>query len=360
MNEDRATKEANKTSQRIPEIDALRLVSILGVVAIHVFGLVYINEEIRGQLGWKISAAIDVGSVWAVPGFIMLSGYLNLRNSSHVNGPGTFYRRRLGTILIPMIFWHIFYIVAVRWWLKQSEIRPVTIIQNLIDGKVYTALYFFWIILGLYLVAPVLNSFIAAGGQKRALFLGVSITGWTLITFSALGLSNYLGFSRHIDRGALTMWIFFVGYFVLGFALREIKLTAGQTIFALFVAVILLGELVWQNASGKVPAIISAIHPGNAMGLACTLASILLFLVFLNSGGLISRLRINKPLAVLSDLAFGVFCVHLFFLALVVNYFGLDRVQQLPFASATFVYVVLASFTTAAAFKQLPLLNRLF
>ncbi|MFD0595628.1 acyltransferase family protein [Catellatospora coxensis] len=59
-------------------LDALRVAAILGVVAIHVFGLMVGNDDLRGTLPWWIATAIDMGAVWCVPVFIMISGALVL------------------------------------------------------------------------------------------------------------------------------------------------------------------------------------------------------------------------------------------------------------------------------------------
>jgi surface polysaccharide O-acyltransferase-like enzyme len=346
-------------NDRIAALDALRVVSILGVVAIHVFGLVYINDEIRGSLGWKLAAIINIGSVWTVPGFIMLSGYLNLRDKPHQLGTVAFYRHRLPGILIPMIFWHLFYIIIVRFLLNDATIRPLGILQNLFDGKVYTALYFFWIILGLYLVSPILHSYISAGARNRSLILGTSIATWTMAIFVSFGISDLLGYSRRFDRGALTMWVVFVGYFVLGHALGSIRLRRTQFVFVVIAAAFLLGELVWQNTRAHSSVLIPVLNPGNALGVVCLVATCLIFIAFINSTWLINRLHLDKALAVLSELAFGVFCLHLFFLAIVVKWFGLERVSHFSFAMATYILIVVTSFVATALIRRIPGLKRI-
>nr|BFF10659.1 hypothetical protein GCM10025699_19620 [Microbacterium flavescens] len=59
-----------------PALDILRVVAVAGVVAIHVFAATVENEAIRGSGTWWVAVAIDIGFIWVVPAFVMVSGAL--------------------------------------------------------------------------------------------------------------------------------------------------------------------------------------------------------------------------------------------------------------------------------------------
>src|SRR5262245_13238400 len=57
----------------------LRVLAIVAVVSIHTTGLTMTQEGLRGSAVWWVAAAVNVGSTWAVPVFVMISGALLLR-----------------------------------------------------------------------------------------------------------------------------------------------------------------------------------------------------------------------------------------------------------------------------------------
>src|SRR5262245_57812335 len=80
-------------------LDLLRVISIAGVVAIHTFGYMVGNDDLRGTPTWWIATAIDLGVVWVVPVFVMISGALVLHPKAHAQGPWVFYKKRFRRIL---------------------------------------------------------------------------------------------------------------------------------------------------------------------------------------------------------------------------------------------------------------------
>ena len=142
------------------------MAAICGVVAIHVFGLVISEHE--GSRGWWAGVVLDVGSTWVVPVFVMISGALLLAPRAHASGPVAFYRKRFVRIVPALIVWHLVYQLVVRQLIRGQDLDWGTATANLINGKTYTALYFLWLIAGLYVIAPVLAAFLSGGGRRRA------------------------------------------------------------------------------------------------------------------------------------------------------------------------------------------------
>ena len=153
--------------QRNHGLDLLRILSISGVVAIHVFGL-RVGAEPKGDRSWWIATALDIGFIWVVPVFIMISGALLLGSSQLHADPAGFYRKRGLRIIPALIAWNLIYLVGVRIWMRDEVLSAGRILQLLYDSSVFTQLYFLWIIVGLYAVAPLLAAFLRQGGPNRA------------------------------------------------------------------------------------------------------------------------------------------------------------------------------------------------
>src|SRR6185312_8313743 len=92
--------------QRSYGLDLLRILSISGVVAIHVFGL-RVGAEPKGNTSWWVATILDIGFIWVVPVFIMISGALLLGSKQLVADPGGFYRKRAMRIIPALVAWNL-------------------------------------------------------------------------------------------------------------------------------------------------------------------------------------------------------------------------------------------------------------
>ncbi|MCG8151031.1 acyltransferase family protein, partial [Pimelobacter simplex] len=95
------------------DLDVLRIMAILGVLAIHIFGLILGEEQLRGTSTWYFGLIIDLGSTWCVPVFVMISGALLLDPRAHVGGPGIFLRKRALRLVPALVVWHLVYLLLV-------------------------------------------------------------------------------------------------------------------------------------------------------------------------------------------------------------------------------------------------------
>lgn len=198
-------------SSRRWSLDATRILAVIGVVAIHIFGAMVTDPSIHGSPSWWTAVAIDIGFIWVVPVFVMISGALILDPRQFARGTTSFYRRRLLRLAPALVFWAIFYFVVVRTMMSGSPITTDAIASFLLDGRPYTHLYFLWLIVGLYAVAPVLYAFLRDGGQRRTvLFVGV-VLAVTVITGSSSAVLAATGQPRPLTLLALTQWLPYVG-----------------------------------------------------------------------------------------------------------------------------------------------------
>jgi surface polysaccharide O-acyltransferase-like enzyme len=344
------------------DLDVLRVVAILGVVAIHVFGLILAREDLRDTATWHFAVVLDVATRWCVPLFVMISGALVLAPRAHAGGPGRFYRRRVVRLLPALVVWHLVYLVGVRRWLRGQELDPTAVLVNFIDAKVYTALYFLWLILGLYAVAPVIAAFLAGGGRTRGVVTAFAAIGWSLVVSALPGISLLLDAPRPRSEGALTMWVAYVGVFIAGYALREARPRSLRFLWTGPLLVLLLGEIVWQYEVTPEHEWLQALAPVGYTGIGVVAASILLFLF-----GIDVLSRIRPPTAVirvvkeLSAATFGVFLCHLLVIALLQERWPEWYADPSPTAKTQmYVVVVLVSFAVGLAARRVPGLRRVF
>ncbi len=345
-------------------LDVMRVTAILGVVAIHVFGGIVSNPAIRGSGTWWAATAVDIGNIWVIPVFVMVSGALLLGPRAHAAGPRAFYRKRLLRLGPAFVAWQVFYIVVVQQWLSHRNLSLIDVLQQIADGKTYTHLYFLYLIVGLYLVAPVLAAFLAGGGAGRAYIFAGTVLVSTLLVYVIADLSALNGAPRPIVLNALTQWVPYVGYFLVGWALRKVVLSWRWATVASIVTLALLAETVWQYANSGRHVLLNAVSPIGYLGFIVAAASIGVFLV---GQSVFARVkasgRFGRMLAELSDASFGVFLVHFFFIVLLAMLFpwAADLRDTNFFAAAAFwLCVVIVSFAVSLGARRVPVLRRIF
>ncbi|WP_412738075.1 acyltransferase [Krasilnikovia sp. MM14-A1259] len=342
-------------------LDALRVLAICGVVAIHVVSQ-YVDNPARGSRSWWIATAIDLGAIWTVPVFVMISGALVLAPAAHRAGPAAFYRKRFARIVPALIAWHVIYLVVVRMLLRGEHLTAKSVTKMLIDGKTYTALYFLWLIAGLYIVAPVLAAFLHAGIEKRAKIMAGVALGWTLVAFMIPELGRTIGLSRPLTLGAWTMWWPYVGYFLAGWALRRTRLgSRGIVVASLLGLAVLIPTIRWYGAGYPHPAL-RILFPVGYLGATAAVAAICLFIVALSIGARHEPgPRAATVLVRLSDASFGVFLVHLLILAVIRSAApDLPIGTSLAAALATWAAVVVTSFAISIGAARVPYLRAIF
>jgi surface polysaccharide O-acyltransferase-like enzyme len=147
-----------RVKSRIWFIDYLRILAALGVVLIHtVADLSFSYGQIIGSKWWAANL-ISSMTHWAVPIFIMISGYL-LLGSSRVQNRQEFYLSRLRRIGLPLFLWTIIYAVYYHFT-RQDPLSFSFVLKRLVFDQPYEHLYFLIALLQLALITPFLTKIV--------------------------------------------------------------------------------------------------------------------------------------------------------------------------------------------------------
>jgi surface polysaccharide O-acyltransferase-like enzyme len=193
--------------------EGMRVLAVAAVALLHAAAPGVVHYDALGPRQWWTANAIDACSRWAVPVFLMLSGALAL-DPARREGLSAFYGRRLGRIGVPLVVWTVFYFL----WAAMYLGEPVTAASmggSLLAGLVDNHLYFLFVVLGLYAVAPFLRHTMARIPSRA---------GWGLAAL-LLGLAAAGILQDHWPANAFTLFAPYVGYFVVGFLLRDLVMT---------------------------------------------------------------------------------------------------------------------------------------
>ena len=138
---------------RIPAIEYIRGVSMLGVVGIHV-GSQYLANP---SPNLALVALFEIATRFAVPIFFFISAF-GLFYHLDVKAPfdyGNFLIRRARTVLIPYIVWSIFYMLHYTVLFRDTMLLHLNVlVKYLFYGFGSYQLYFMVILLWFYLLMP--------------------------------------------------------------------------------------------------------------------------------------------------------------------------------------------------------------
>jgi surface polysaccharide O-acyltransferase-like enzyme len=199
-----------KSAGLSPWPDRLRNLATVMVIGIHVAAPVAHGDgqDFNGSWWWA-------GNFWnsltrpAVPLFVMLSGYLLLGKDYPLPD---FLKRRFSRVVIPAIFWMLIY----SFYNYMANGSPSSIgaaLKGIFTGPVHYHLWFIYLIIGLYLVYPIIRPWARTASNQDYLYFFVM---WSIGTWIYKALAVF---------GQMTIGIYFelftnnCGYFVMGYFL---------------------------------------------------------------------------------------------------------------------------------------------
>ena len=311
--------------KRILSLDLIRVLAILGVIAIHTENITASKTNYLGGISWWFANTIHSLIAVSVPLFIMISGALLLSkkdlSSEYV------LNKIKKQFFPPLLFWWFFYFM----WNSRA--------LSLIDFKSFFInffyadighLYFLQIIIGLYFFSPIVfklvkNNFIS----KWLLVLSTVV----VMTYEYL---SFLVFKTYNQTNLLIIFIPFIVYFVWGYYLSKVRLKVKQWWFIAlisFVITVFISYLTFisTNLFIKNNTLFWTPDGGNLLWEPFTLPVLLLsgmIFVLLNNIKIIfpnifKSKRNNTFLILLSNISFGVYLIHPFVLDRLDNIFNL-------------------------------------
>ncbi len=362
-----------KKTSRIPAIEYMRGVSMLGVVGIHV-GSQYLANP---SPNLALVALFEVVTRFAVPIFFFISAF-GLFYHLDLEKPfdyAAFLRRRAKTVLVPYLAWSVFYILHYTVVFRNTMLlHGKVFVKYLFFGFGSYQLYFMVILLWFYLLMPLWIWLVRRMTPARlaVLFvLQVAFDYWSSFLFNAYAIENF--YLRELAVNRLNYWVMhYVFIFVLGGwlavrfeALRAFMACRRGALSAFFTAslVSMLGYyyyLIFVRGYDTIGAINTA-HQLCPLGVIYTVAaSLFLFAIFTPDAPAAFR----PVLSLLGRHSYFVYLAH----PLAITYLGFllersGRVMTAPLALAFYVAVVILALGAAMVVRKIgerfPVVNGL-
>lgn len=303
--------------QRIVYLDVIRVFSCIMIVLMH-------SPQRDTDAPAYIQAPLYFITASGLCLFFMVSGALLLPAKTDTF---TFLKRRLGKVIGPLLFWTLFYI-AINLFTGEATWNDTlhSLISFPFTRQGHGVLWFLYVLIGLYLLSPVISPMLQKASQKEIQFYlllwGIAMCYPILAPFVQLTVNTY---------GILYYFSGFAGYFVLGYYLHTYNHQIGMGgIAVLFVLPILAFIACYGTGLNKM--FHDAFwYEGIAVALMCVAWFLALRKWMMNRN---LSLGGGKILTTLSNCTFGVYLMQVFVLRQILWHFdfvvhGLGYIGQI-------------------------------
>jgi surface polysaccharide O-acyltransferase-like enzyme len=297
----------------------IRTVAIVLIILLHATSFPPdIPTEITPQVmfDWFSADIYSALGHMGVPLFVMLSGFLLLDQSKADEPLSVFFKKRFSRIGLPFIFWSIIYF----FWNIQVHGAPLTFngaIEAAMSGA-YVHLWFLYLLVGLYLVTPLLRVFVKYLDWKRFKYL---MALWFVGTVTVPVINVFGGFDFNPVIFVFTGWI---GYYLLGVFLQKIKLQNWILVFAASLGIIgaVLGAYFSTALIGE--RVTTFFHESLSLNLIVASVAVYLLLTSVPSSRIKSRYsKVNSALEGVGGNTLPIYLMHYIFLeSLMFGFFG--------------------------------------
>lgn len=241
----------HSNQSRLLWVDLLRILSIYAVVIIHVAApyLNYYSSDPNFQ--WWMGNLYDSLARWCIPVFLMLSGAFILEKVAE-GSIKDFLIHRCQRILLPFFFWSFLYFLW-RIYVEHEKIELYQFFVYLIKEPIYYHLWFIYVLIPLYLLAPVFSAYFKGMDQSN-LFYFLSL--WVIYSSVLPIIEIISGINFFISIKPLDSFFNYTGYFILGYVLRNVKMRNVYIFVAFFMfissfVITFYGTLLFSDKQGK-------------------------------------------------------------------------------------------------------------
>jgi len=196
-------------------IDYLRTAAVCAVIMIHITGRYYASFGGISISMWWFANLLNSLSQFAVPVFVMISGFLLLGKKEE---PVMFYRRRLKRVLIPLMFWTVFYCACRYFWggENQGDLQGI-LLTTFLSGQAFYHLWYLLMFVWLLLYSPFFAGLLSGEGlpksHRKPLFVVITATALTMFVVQFL---NELGYEWHVFQAFPRYILYYLAGYVLG------------------------------------------------------------------------------------------------------------------------------------------------
>ena len=342
-------------SKRVIYYDVLRVVAIFAVVAVHLSAQHWLDVDVSSRAWFAFNLYCTTGK-WSVPIFVMISGALFLGRDTTIR---TILKKNVLRMAGVFVFWSGCY-ALISLLFRHSP--PFDVLSQFVTGHYH--LWFLFMIVGLYLLIPLLRPIVQSETLTRY-FLLLSL----VFTFLLPQLALFCTFvSPRISTLISTVIMFTYCYFPLGFTVyfvggyylsrREFNRREEIVLYCIGAAALLFSIAAPIVLSRAQDAPSDAFYNYNSLNVLLTSVPIFVFAKqHLNFPNMSERALVT--LGKLSKYSFGIYLVHPMIIELL-QHFGIDIFSCNAFFSVPLLAILVFAVSAAlsALLNHIPIVKK--
>ena len=348
-----------KKSNRIFYLDILRVISCLSVVMIHSSSQ-YVVKDI-GSLNFWIGNILDGSARIGVPLFVMISGTLMLDKNYQFSKNKLI--KHIIRMIIFFVFWSAIYCIIFSIiepiFIKHKSVSIIEIIYSLMDG--YYHLWFVYLIIGLYLIVPILRKWVNNDNKKYIEYFIILSIIFTYVIPQIINVGiNYCGLFKHLNsimenKLQLEYLGGFTTYFILGWYIHNYSIRNKKLIYILgFIGLLtsIIGTYILSISTGK------AIQMYNNLTINVLLQSIAVF-VFIKDK-FINKINHNsKIINSIAKYSLGIYAIHALVVTIAYKILGkIDFENALINIPVVFILAFILAYLGSLILSKIPWLKK--
>lgn len=318
---------------RIFWIDFLKLISIAAMIMLHI-AAVGMTKYKAGSIDWEISNAFDSICRFCVPVFVMISGTVFLNRSKEIK-----ILKYIKRICISLLFWSIAYSL----FAESLNILAgnITILQFCVSIVSPTYLWFLYMIVGIYLIIPLLKPIIDNRATERYFIILWGLFSIFIPAVDEIDCINQF-LKPILAQIDIKLILGYSGYFVLGHYLynekRKINKMMLVFLMVLAIAFTYFGTSVISRgmAYGVSELFYGYFFPTTFVTSCC------IFLLFkeIEWDKICVAGRIRNLITTLAEISLGIYAIHMFFVMGFAKV-GLFTINQYAILTLPFLEIVI-------------------
>lgn len=349
--------EHSPAPRRVIYFDLLRVVAIFAVVAVHLSAMHWADVDVNSRAWFAFNLYCTAGK-WSVPIFVMISGALFLGRDTDIH---TILKKNVARIATVFLSWSGCYALV---YLVFRHAPLSVVLSEFIVGHYH--LWFLYMIVGLYLLIPLLRPIVKSESLTRY-FLLLAFVFTFLLPQLAL-FTSFVSYEASTVIRTVIMYSYcffplgFTVYFVGGYYLSRRSFSRREEIvlYCVGIAALLFSIIAPAALSRAQGAANPTFYSYNDLNVLCTSVPIFVF----------AKQHLNFPrmgeraytlLRKMSKYSFGVYLVHPMVIELL-QHFGIDTFSCNAFFSVPLlaVFVFAVSTLISALLNAIPLIRDYF
>lgn len=340
-------------------IEVLRVLCILCVVMNHTCMTIINNSDIEkiGLHNYIVLDEIVMLVRFAVPCFLMISGYLLLNRNKQL--PVSKLMRYTGRMFIVLLLFGTLYsIIEIVITSKMFSVGAIFHgFLNMLEGNSWSHMWYVYMLIGLYIITPVLKAFIAYSDEKtqRVVLLVLYVGNCAIPMINnifGIAIENYM---------VLNVYVM---YYLLGGYLRNadnVVEKREKSVYFLGIAAILIScilELLFLLLKHE-----TASWNHGASNLLTPLCALAVFVFFMKHHKTPKNTIFSKTVLSVASCSFAMYLIHPVFINLTYKMLHISPLNFSPLIFCGilvfFIAFAIISYIISWIMKKIPLLNKL-